>query len=78
MSTAESIRHDASMDEYHARKNYEAATKAYEDALGHLDKLRELASNALYDDGINQVDDLCSDITGIFNAAVSSAWEDVR
>lgn len=78
MSTAESIRHDASMDEYHARKNYEAVTEARAQALHHLDKLRELAGNALCDDGINQVDDLCSDITGIFNAAIFSAREDVR
>lgn len=33
MSTAESIRHDASMDEYHARKNYEAVTEAQTQAL---------------------------------------------
>lgn len=78
MSTAQSIRHDASMDVYNAKKNYEAAADAYECALHHITKLNEFASNTLADDDINRIDDLLSDVKHIFGKASLDAWEETR
>jgi len=78
MSTAESIRYDASMDAYHAKKNCEATADAHLSALHHITKLNEVASNALTDEDINRIDDLLSDVKHIFGKAAETAWEEAR
>tara|TARA_R110002074_G_C12558458_1_gene667657 strand:+ start:41042 stop:41278 length:237 start_codon:yes stop_codon:yes gene_type:complete len=78
MSTALGHRMDASMDAYHAKKNYEVAADAYQSAIHHITRLNEIASNALADDDINRIDDLLSDVNHIFGKAAADAWEEAR
>ena len=79
MSTAQSIRYDASMDAYHAKKNYEAAADAYESANHHVAALIRLARDVLDAKDVTNVENALSDMMGdTFGPAVVSAQNDYR